>query len=144
MTLALDFGGSDLIVNTITTGASSPGTAVNPTTPLALSAGTTVKSNVKTATLTSNAATVTNYTLQVTTPSLSTAAGSSQAETITLTGLAATDIAFVTPAGGTNTQVDYNWQAVMTTNTLTITIYNTHASAALNGTLIFNVWILKA
>lgn len=144
MALPLDLGGNDLIVNSITTGVSTTGGAVNATTPITLPKAATVKSNVTTATATSNIATVTNYLLQITTPSLSTAAGASQTEVLTLTGLAATDIAFITPAGGTNTVKDYNMEAVATTNTLTVTIYNTGPSSALNGTIIFNVWILKA
>lgn len=164
MTLNYDLSGNDLIVNSIKTGAASGGsgtsipnasnisttntaqtiTAVktysaNP----ALTVGNTIKSNVAATTLTSNAATVTSYFLQCTTPSLSTASGATQAEVITLTGLAATDIAFVTAAGGTSTVQDYNVTAVCTTNTLTVTIYNTGGSS-LNGTLIFNVMILKA
>lgn len=145
MTLALDLGGNDLIVNSITTGVSTSGGAVtaSATTPVVLPKASTLKSNVTAVTATSNIATVTNYLLQVTTPSLSTASGSTQTEVITLTGLAATDIAFLTAAGGTSTVQDYNMTAVCTTNTLTVTLYNTGASA-LNGTLIFNVWILKA
>lgn len=146
MTLALDFGGNDLIVNSITTGVSSPGGAVTGTSTvaLALPKASTIKSNVTAVTATSNAATVTNYLLQVTTPSLTTAAGASQAEVITLTGLAATDLAFVQLAGGTSTVTDIQISAVCTTNTLTITLTNTGPSAALNGTIILNVWILKA
>lgn len=148
MTLAYDLGGNDLIVNSITTGASSPGqavaTGISATTPIVIGAATTLKSNVTAVTATSNAATVTNYLLQVTTPSLSTAAGASQAEVITLTGLAATDLAFVQLAGGTSTVTDVQISAVCTTNTLTITLTNTGPSAALNGTIILNVWILKA
>lgn len=164
MTLNLDYSGNDLIVNSIATGAASGGTgtafpsaanidttntaqtitgvktfSANPI----FTVGNTIKSNVAATTLTSNAATVTSYFLQCTTPSLSTASGATQAEVITLTGLAATDIAFITAAGGTSTVQDYNVTAVCTTNTLTVTIYNTGASS-LNGTLIFNVMILKA
>lgn len=160
-----DLGGVDLIVNTISTGASAPGAAGTKLTDIAnavttdqtqtitgvktfsanpaLTVGNSIKSNVAATTLTSNAATVTSYFLQCTTPSLSTASGATQAEVITLTGLAAGDIAFVTAAGGTSTVQDYNVTAVCTTNTLTITIYNTGGSS-LNGTLIFNVMVLKA
>lgn len=148
MTLALDLGGNDLIVNSITTGVSTTGGAVasgiSATTPTVIAAATTLKSNVKTLTMTSNIGTATNYILQCTTPSLTTAAGSAQTEVITLTGLAATDIAFVQLAGGTGTVVDIQLSAVCTTNTCTVTITNTGPSAALNGTYIFNVWILKA
>lgn len=158
-----DMGGNDLIVNSITTGATaggtaptSGGTAVTTNTAQTITAvktfsanpvftvGKTIKSNVAATTLTSNAATVTSYFTQCTTPSLSTAGGASQAEVITLTGVAATDIAFVTLAGGANTTKNLTLSAVCTTDTVTVTIYNNTAATALNGTVIFNLWVLKA
>ncbi len=166
MSYNIDMAGTDLIVNTISTGASTPGAAgtamptsantstlsgnqtitgvktysANP----AITVGNTIKSNVAATTLTSNAATVTSYFVQGTTPALTTAAGSSQAEVITLTGVAATDIAFVTVAGGTNTRKNINLEAVCTTNTITVTIYNSEPTNAINGTVIFNLMVLKA
>ena len=107
-------------------------------------AGQTIKTGVAATTMTANAATVTSYFLQCTTPALTTAGGASQAEVITLTGLAATDIAFVQLAGGTNTTMNITLSAVATTNTLTVTIFNNTAATAVNGTIIFNVWIMKA
>lgn len=97
-----------------------------------------------TATLSSNAATITKRFAQITTESLSTAAAASQALTITLAGVAATDLAFITPAGGTDTNGTATWNAVCTTNTVTITVTNRHASAAFNGTFIINLMVLKA
>lgn len=167
MTLSYDLSGNDLVVNTITTGAAagnpSGGTAfpsaanINTTNTAqtisgvktytanpVFTVGNTMKSNVAATTMTSNAATVTSYFLQCTTPSLTTAAAASQAEVITLTGVAAADIAFVTVAGGTNTRKNINLEAVCTTNTVTVTIYNSEPTNAINGTIIFNVWILKA
>lgn len=166
MSYYIDLAGTDLVVNTISTGAATPGSLGTKLTDIAnavttdasqtitgvktfsanpaITVGNTIKSNVAATTLTSNAATVTSYFLQCTTPSLSTAAGSSQAEVITLTGLAATDIAFICPAGGTSTVQDFQMVGVCTTNTLTVTIYNTGPSAALNGTIVFNVFIFKA
>lgn len=153
-----DLGGNDLVVNSIKTGATTAGQAgtagtataetitavktfsANP----AFTVGNTIKSNVAATTLTSNAATVTGSFLQCTTPSLSTAGGSSQAEVITLVGTAATDIVFVTLAGGANTTKNITLSAVCTTDTITVTIYNNTAATALNGTVIFNLWILKA
>lgn len=111
----------------------------NPT----FAAGKTLDLDSSVTTLTSNAATVTQYAGQFTTPSLVTAAGASQAEVITLTGIAATDLAFVSYAGGTNTRKNYNMEAVCTSNTCTVTIYNTEPTNAFNGTLIFNLWIVK-
>jgi len=159
MTLIYDLGGNDLVVNSIKTGATGAGQAGTATGPTAtetitgvktfsanpaFTVGKTIKSNVASATLTSNAATVTSYFVQGTTPSLTTAGGASQAETITLTGVAAGDIAFVSLAGGTNTTKNITLSAVCTTDTITVTIYNNTASTALNGTVIFNLWVLKA
>lgn len=162
MTLTYDLGGNDLVVNTISTGATAPGqsasaapvllTSTNQTVtgvktfsanPV-LTVGNTVKSNVAATTFTSNAATGTSYFVQATTPALTTAAGASQAEVYTLTGVAATDIAFITVAGGTNTRKNINLEAVCTTNTVTVTIYNSEPTNAVNGTIIFNLMILKA
>lgn len=97
-----------------------------------------------TATLSSNAATITRYAAQITTEALTTAAGGSQAFTLTLVGVAATDLAFVQYAGGSNTRINLDWKVACTANTVTVTVYNQEASNALNGTLIFNVLILKA
>lgn len=112
----------------------------NPT----FAAGKTLDLDSATATGSSHAATVTKYAVVYTTESLTTAAGSSQAEVITLTGIAAGDLAFVTKAGGTNTRHNYQLEAVTTSNTVTVTIYNTEPTNALNGTIIFNVWVVKA
>lgn len=161
MSYNYDLGGVDLIVNTISTGASTPGAAsagtvlstnnaqtitgvktfsANPV----FTVGKTIKTNVAAATLSSNAATVTSYFTQITTESLTTAAGSTQAFVITLTGVASTDIAFITRVGGTNTRQNYDYSVVCTTNTITVTLSNTEASNAINGTLIFNLMVLKA
>lgn len=148
MSIPFDMGGNDLIVNSVTVGASAPGSSVasgiSATTPTVIAPKTTIKTNVTAVTATSNIATVTNYMLQVTTPALVTASGASQTEVITLTGLTTADIAWVDWAGGTNTIPNFNLLAVCTANTLTITIFNIHGSLPLNGTLILNVWIMKA
>lgn len=166
MTLNYDLAGNDLIVNTISTGATTPGsagttfpTAANITTTNtaqtisavktftanpAFTAGNTIKSNVAATTFTSNAATGTSYFVQGTTPALVTAAAGTQAEVYTLTGVAATDVALVTYAGGTNTRRNFTMSAVCTTDTVTVNIYNNEPSNALNGTIIFNLVILKA
>lgn len=112
----------------------------NPT----FAAGKTLNLDSATATLSSHAATVTKYAVQVTSEALTTAAGASQAFVITLTGVAATDLAFVTPAGGTNTREHIQYKAICTSNTVTVTISNIGPTNALNGTVIFNLWVLKA
>ena len=96
------------------------------------------------ATLATNAATVTKYTVQVTTEALTTAAGAAQACTLTLTGVSATDLAMCQLVGGTNTRKHIQLWAACTANTVTITIENIGPTNALNGTVIFNVWVLKA
>lgn len=146
MTTPYDLGGNDLIVNSITTGVSTSGGAVtaSATTPVVIKSGTTVKSNVAATTFTSNAATGTSYFVQGTTPSLTTAAAAAQTEVYTLTGIAATDIAFVQAAGGTNTRKNFTLEVVCTSNTVTVTITNTEPTNALNGTIIFNLMIFKA
>ena len=111
---------------------------------ITLGAGTTLNLDSSTATLSSNAATITKYACQVTSEALTTAAGASQAFVLTLTGVAATDLAFVQHAGGTNTRAGILYKAVCTTNTVTVTVTNVTVTDAVNGTLIFNVWVLKA
>ncbi len=114
--------------------------SANPT----FAAGMTLNLDSNTATLSSNAATLTKYACVVTSEALTTAAGASQAFVLTLTGVAAGDLAFVTKAGGTNTRKNYQLEAVTTTNTITVTLYNTEPTNAINGTVIFNLWVVKA
>lgn len=104
----------------------------------------TIAPEASTATLSSNAATVTKYAVQVTTEALTTAAGASQACTLTLTGVSATDLAFVQLVGGTNTRLHLQVYAACTANTVTVTIANIGPTNAVNGTIIFNVWVVKA
>ena len=112
----------------------------NPT----LGAGITFDLDSATGTFSSNAVTITKYASQLTTESLTTAGGASQALVVTLTGVAATDLSFVQYAGGTNTTRNFTLAAVSTSNTVTITVYNNTAATALNGTIILNLWIVKA
>ena len=111
---------------------------------ITLGAGTTVNLDSATATLVSHATTLTKYAAVITTEALTTAGAASQAFTITLTGVAAGDLAFVTDVGGTNTVRNYTYTAATTTNTITVTVYNNTAATALNGTLKFNLLVLKA
>lgn len=110
-----------------------------------LGAGTTIDLDSTTATGSSHAATVTKYAFVYTTEALTTAAGAAQAEVITLTGLvSAGDLVFVQRTGGTNTRKSFSVEAVTTSNTVTLNINNNEPTNALNGTLILNIWILKA
>lgn len=106
--------------------------------------GKTLDLDSQTGTLSSNAITATKYAGVITSESLTTAAGAAQAFVITLSGVAAGDLAFIQRAGGTNTRVNFNLSAVTTSNTLTVTLNNTEPTNAINGTVIFNYWILKA
>lgn len=98
-----------------------------------------------TATLSSNAATITKWSAVITTESLSTAHTAAATLTITKTGVAAGDLAMISMVGGTNTAGVPVFNAVCTTNTVTITLRNNAiATNAFNGTFIFNLVILKA
>ena len=111
---------------------------------VALPAGKTINLDSATATLVTHAATITKYAVQVTSEALTTAAGASQAFVLTFTGIAATDLAFVQGAGGTNTREHIAYKAICTTNTITVTVSNIGPTNAINGTVIFNLWVLKA
>lgn len=156
----MDFGGNVVVAQSFSTSPTPGGTQTALTgitssaqtltgaktfasTPV-LGAGTTVDLDSATATLVSNAATLTKYAGVITTEALTTAAGASQAFVLTLTGVAAGDLAFVQGAGGTNTRRSFRYDAVTTTNTITVTVYNNEPTNAINGTLIFNIWVLKA
>lgn len=123
-------------------------TTVNATTAnvtdVVMGAGGSINLDSNTATLVSHAATLTKRHVQVTSEALTTAAGSSQAFVLTLTGVAATDIVLVSACGGTNTREHIAYKAVATTDTVTVTVSNIGPTDALNGTVIFNVLIMKA
>ena len=78
-----------------------------------------------------------------TTASLTTAGLTTADLANTITGLASTNKAVATITGGTNTQgIAVVLKAVCTTNTLTVTMRNLHATEALNGTLIIAYHII--
>lgn len=98
-----------------------------------------------TATLSSNAATITKWTCVVTTEALTTAHTAAASLVITKTGVAAGDIAMISMVGGTNTAGVPVFNAACTTDTVTITLRNNAiATNAFNGTFIFNLIIYKA
>lgn len=136
--------GTNKVLITGTSGAVTIAGAATFSTSPVLGAGTTIDLDSTTATGSSHAATITKYACVYTTESLTTAAGSSQAEAITLTGVAAGDLAFVSACGGTNTRQNYRLGAVTTSNTVTVTVYNNEPTNALNGTIKFNLWVLRA
>ena len=88
--------------------------------------------------------TMTTLSAQVTSDAITTAGGATHVATITYTGIAATDIVFITKAGGTNSNTEnYSYKAVCTTNTITVTLSNNTAATSLNGTVIFNILVVK-
>lgn len=91
----------------------------------------------------SNAVTINKTQAVVTTESLTTAAGASQAITVTNNKVSVGDILLVTINGGTNTTGSVEIKAVATANTATITLTNRHASAAFNGTFILALVVIK-
>ena len=109
-----------------------------------IGAGAKLKGDVGTGTCSSNAVTISKMAGIVTTESLNTAGGASQALVITNTTVAAGDVILISKQGGTNTTQNYALVAVATTNTITVTVYNNTAATALNGTLIFSFMVLKA
>lgn len=89
--------------------------------------------------------TMTTLSAQVTSASLTTAGGATHVATITYTGITASDMVFISKAGGTNSATEnYSYKAVCTTDTITVTLSNNTAATALNGTVIFNILVVKA
>lgn len=103
-----------------------------------------VVGDVGVGTCVSNAVTLNTLVMLVTTEALTTAAGASQAITVTSNKISAADVALVTRAGGTSTTGSVEISAVCTANTLTITLTNRHATVAFNGTFILAVQGIKA
>ena len=93
---------------------------------------------------TTQSATVTKAWGTITTGSLTTAAAGSTDVVLTLTGVTAGDPVFVTPAGGTNTRTYEILAVITTTNTITVTIRNVDLINALNGTIKFYYFWVKA
>lgn len=98
--------------------------------------GSTITGDIGTGTCSSNAVTISKMAGTITTESLSTAGGASQAITLTNTLIASTSNLMVQYAGGTNTTRNITLGVVPGSGSATITIYNNTAATALNGTLI--------
>lgn len=97
-----------------------------------------------TGTFSSNAVTVTKYAGTLTTESLTTAHTAAATLVITLAGVVAGDLVFITQAGGTNTGGVPVFKAVTTTDTITITLQNNAiATNAFNGTFVFNYMVVR-
>lgn len=112
--------------------------------PLLLQGGLRLGGGTKTATATAGAATLNQYSGTITTEALSTAAGATYTLTITDNKIAANDIAFTSIAWGTNSAGETGIVRLTPgAGSLVIIVKNTHASAALNGTLKVSFAVFK-
>lgn len=99
----------------------------------------------KTASATAGAATLSKTQGKVTSEAITTAAGSDYVLTLTNTKIAAADIVLVSVANGTNTTEGLAVNRVQPANgSCVIRIRNTHASSALNGTIVISFFVIKA
>lgn len=98
----------------------------------------------KTATAAAGAATLSKYQGKVTSEALTTAAGADYVLTLTNTKIAATDLVFVSVANGTNTTEGIAVNRVQpAAGSCVIRIRNTHATVALNGTIVISYHVMK-
>lgn len=111
---------------------------------IVIGVGGTIDADSGTVTLSSNAGTVSKMAGVITTESLTTAAGSAQALTITNTLCAGTSIVLVTRSGGTSAGGTPIIKAVPGTGSFVITLDNKHASAAFDGTFILSFLLVLA
>lgn len=103
-----------------------------------------IDSGTKTAAATAGAATLSKSSGVITSEALTTAAGVVYTLTLTNTVIAATDQVFVSVGNGTNTTVGPALVSVTpAAGSVVIVIRNTHASAALNGTIKVAFAVLK-
>ena len=93
-------------------------------------------------TLSANAGTINTPAGRITTGSLVTAAGASQALTITNPLVGPNDTILIQQTAGTNTTRAFTIVPVPAAGSFVATVYNTSASA-LNGTIIFDYVIIK-
>jgi hypothetical protein len=106
--------------------------------------GATLDADSGTVTLVSNAGTVSKMAGVITSEALTTAAGASQALTITNTLCASTSIILVTRSGGTSAGGTPIIKAVPGSGSFVITLDNKHASAAFDGTFILSYLLILA
>ena len=94
---------------------------------------------VVTATAASGAATANGVAFKVTSEALTTAAGAEYTLTLTNDRIDANSIVLVSVGDGTNTQATLaTGEATPASGSAVITVTNTHASEALNGTIVIN------
>jgi hypothetical protein len=111
---------------------------------LAFPAAGYINADSGTVTLSTNAGTVSKMAGVITTESLTTAAGSGQALTITNTLCATTSILLVTRTGGTSAAGTPVIKAVPGNGSFVITLDNKHAAAAFDGTFILSFLLMAA
>lgn len=103
-----------------------------------------LETDVNAATATAGAATLNAYNGQITSESLTTAAGADYTLTLTDSCIAAADMVLTTVQLGTSTTGDALHGAVTPgAGTCTIVIRNGHATAAFNGTIIIGFLMIK-
>lgn len=95
-----------------------------------------------TATTTTGAATVNQQSGVLTTPALTTAAGSAYVITLTNSLIATTSVLLTSLMGGTNTVESISVVGISGSGTATITLNNIGPTAALNGTVIVGFTVL--
>jgi len=96
------------------------------------------------ATAASGAATANGYLCRITSESLTTAAAAEYTLTLTNDKITADSILFVSTHLGTSTQGTLaTGEAKPSAGSATITVTNTHASSALNGTIVIDVLVIK-
>lgn len=101
-----------------------------------MAAGSMIILDKATATTTGAAATINKEAGVLTTESLTTAAGSAYAITLTNSKIASTSVILTSWMGGTNTVPNINISAVAGSGSATISVRNNDPSASLNGTVI--------
>ncbi len=107
-----------------------------------MAASSKIVTDKTTGTCTSNAVTIDKQSGVITTEALTTAAGASQAITLTNAKIATSSVILCQIQGGTNTRPDLQLIAVPGSGSAVITIYNTGPADAINGTVIFSFLVV--
>lgn len=107
--------------------------------------GLALDSGTKTATAVAGAATLNKFSGKVTSETgITTAAGADYVLTLTNSAIAAADMVFASVSQGTNTTEGLAINRITpAAGSVVIRVRNTHASAALNGSVVVSFWVLK-
>jgi hypothetical protein len=142
------FGSAGIATDVIAEKTSATGVTIDGTLlkdgGITIGVGGVIDADSGTVTLSTNAGTVSKMAGVITTESLTTAAGSAQALTITNTLCASTSIILVTRSGGTSAGGTPIIKAVPGAGSFVITLDNKHASAAFDGTFILSFLLILA